>query len=298
MDTNKIAKKYCTNDKVQVMFSNASQIICSKDGYLYLRNGNITIHKYLSDPQRSKMPYHNNPVGKWHATHLFKYDQVYIKFTKYRRMNDCVQPMPDSYSLSFLYFHKNSKGETICSEMYLSDFEKRTNDMTLSKEELKNFLYETTGIKGKYILDKLYGIEYAKSVDEKILINKSFLDLSDSSIVNLYNLKKKPMNFQHLDEILGTNKRREKKDDTSWKISSLNEITEEFCITSPTPRLSSPFLIEVTDTTVNVFEFEVFYCKEDCFKVKYKKTSIIPNLENILVSAENSNYSIDPSFDE
>lgn len=286
MDTYKMAKKYCTNDKVQVMFSNAlSQIICSKDGYLYLRDGDVTVHKYLTDSQRKKMPYHNKPSGKWHAAHLFKYDQVYVKFTRYRRMNDCILPMSDGYSLSFLYFYKVGKGEAIVSEMYLSDFNKEEGEMTFTKEELRNFLYESSGVKGKYIFEWLYGIKYAKSVGEEISIDKNFLDLSDNFIIDLYNFTKAPIHFNIFDD------NEEKEDDESWKVSSIDDITEEFTLTNG---FYAPILVEVNDTAIIVFEFEVTYCSKNCFRVKYEKVVITPNLVDILTSAVTSDYTRDP----
>jgi len=102
-----IKSKYCTNDKVQIMFSNApNQIICSRDGYLYLRDGEITIHRYLEDDERKKMPYHDRPSSTKHANHLLKFNQLYAKFTQYREMESVFKMDRMYYTLSFLYAKK------------------------------------------------------------------------------------------------------------------------------------------------------------------------------------------------
>lgn len=295
MDTAKIKKKYCTDDKVQVMFSNApSQIICSKDGYLYLRDGDVTVHKYLSDPQRKKMPYRNKPTSDRHATHLFKYGQVYAKFTRYRNMADSFFYDEDSYSLTFLYFHKVGKGEAICSELYLGDFDKETEtETTFTRSELEEFLYGTSGIKGKYILGWFSGIRYAKSENESISINKKFLDLSDEAIIELHNHAKEPikMVIPYFDE------ESKKEDDESWKAHTIDEVTE-FSMTNYGFNFHYPIMLVITDTEMTVYEFEVIYCGKDCYKVKSQKVNITPNLVDILTSAVNSEYPTDPSFAE
>ena len=186
MDTNKIKSKYCANDKVQLMLSNApNQIICSKDGFLYLRDKDLTIHKYLSDPQRKKMPFHKEYLSKWHATHLFKYNQIYVKFTKYQQYSS---PLPKKYTLSFLYFYKVGKGEAVVAEMYLHDFPKENRVITFKENVLEDYLFDSSVFeqfdhcKGKYIFDWTNDIKYAKSSVEDIIINNtSFKDLLDTS---------------------------------------------------------------------------------------------------------------------
>lgn len=293
MDTYKIAKKYCTEEKVQVMFSNAPrQIICSKDGYLYLRDGDIKIHKYLTDSIREKMPYRNRPDGRWHATHLFKYDQVYVKFTRYRRMNPSLALMPDGYSLSFLYFHKLNNGEAIASEMYLGDFKKEKGEKYFSKKGLEEFLYGISDIKGKYIFEWEHGIQYAKSPEEIICIDgiRKFLDLSDEAIINSYNIRNMFLNFQLFDE--GYDDKEEEK---QVKIESLDEIKEEFSMIGG---FNAPILVEVSEDGINVYEFDVIYCGKDNFKVEYEKTEVKPNIAKILNSSVKSKYTPEPDFDE
>ena len=124
MENSKVKRMYCTDDKVQVMFSNApNQIICSKDGYLYLRDGDLTIHRYLQDPIRKTMPYGNMPSSAKHASHFLKYGQVYVKFTSSRPMGSVFACCDGGYELTFLYATKTKNGEAILSEWAVFDGE-------------------------------------------------------------------------------------------------------------------------------------------------------------------------------
>jgi len=79
MQINTIRPKYCTPEKVQIMYSNApKQFILSRDGLLYLKNGNTIIHRYLDDPIRASMPYSEHPCSAEHASHLLKYGEIYL----------------------------------------------------------------------------------------------------------------------------------------------------------------------------------------------------------------------------
>ncbi|MDO4283061.1 MAG: hypothetical protein Q4D02_05420 [Clostridia bacterium] len=296
MEISRIRKKYCTEDKVQIMLSNAkSQIICSKDGYLYLRDGNITIHKYLTDLQRKDMPYHSRPSSKRHATHLFKYDQLYVKFTRSRAMNDSIRLDADSYTLSFLYFYKIGKGEAICAELFLDDFTKEEETIRIfSKKELEDFLYGVSSeIKGKYILEWFYGIRYAKSSEESISIQKKFLSLSDEDVTKLHNLAKEPIRIvNYFDK-----SSRKHCEDESWKANNIDEITE-FSMTNYGFNFNYPIMIIITSNEVLVYEFEVICCKKDSFKVRSQRIRITPDLVNILTQAIHSDYPPEPSSED
>lgn len=187
MNIYKIKKKYCTKNKVQVMFSNApSQIILSKDGYIYLREQDIIIHRYLIDPVRKEMPYHNNPLDSIRATHLFEYDKLYAKFTKYREMNKFFR-FENSYSLTFLYFVRAENGEALMAEIDFKDFKKeKETSQKFSKIELEKFLYEFDAkTQAKCLFELSGGIKYVKHINEKFSIpNDKFFNFLDEEFVS------------------------------------------------------------------------------------------------------------------
>lgn len=304
MEIHKIKKRYCTEDKVQVMFSNApNQIICSKDGFLYLRVRGITSHhKYLSDPQRKKMPYRKFPSSKGHASHLFKFNQIYVKFTKYRAMSSGLKLESDDYTLSFLYFQKYKEREAIFSEMFLDDFECEETFTMMSQKEVEEFIYGISEEEGKYIFDYESGIIYAVSAHEEEIIRKYVFDFSDNSIIERYNYINEPLRID--DSYISLSNKVEKSnvkdnDDESWKVNTIDDV-KEFSITGSKWgfRENNLVMITITENGVIANEFEIFYCGKDSYKVKSNKTLITPNLNGILKTGEDAEYPSDPDFDE
>jgi len=296
MTINKIKKKYCANDKVQVMFSNApSQIIFSKDGYLYLREQDVTIHRYLADPVREEMPYRNNPSSNNHATHLFEYDKIYAKFTRYRNMSSGYHP-EDSYSLTFLYFVRAENGEALCAEISLRDFKKEEEiSQKLSKAELEKFLYDLNGTQAKCIFEWFGGIQYVKHAKEVVgIANDNFLNLSDEEIIRRYNFKNEPMYCLIFDE----EERAKKEADESWKVHSIEEVKDFVLTHHGVFSQYDPMLLVIEGDVMYVYDFTVKFINKDCFEVKSLKRKIALSYNDILRYANNCEYTNDPSFDD
>lgn len=296
MDINKIKRKYCTNDKVQVMFSNApSQIILSKDGYLYLRESDVTIHRYLTDPVRKEMPYRNNPSSSNHATHLFEYDKIYAKFTRYRNMGIGYYP-EDSYSLTFLYFVRAENGEALCAEISLRDFEKEEEtSQKLSKAELEKFLYDLNGTQAKCIFEWFGGIQYVKHTKEVVgIANDNFLNLSDEEIIRRYNFKNEPLYWFIFDE----EKRAKKEADESWKVHSIEEVKDLVLTHHGIFSQYDPMLLVIEGDEMYVYDFTVTLINKDCFEVKSVKRKIALSNNDILHYANSCEYTHEPSFKE
>jgi len=295
MTINKIKKKYCTDDKVQVMFSNApNQIIFSKDGYLYLREQDVTIHRYLTDPVRKEMPYRNHPSSSNHATHLFEYDKIYAKFTGYRNMGGaCLSE--DSYSMTFLYFVRAENGEALCAEIDLGDFEKEEETFQkLSKAELEKFLYDLNGAQAKCIFGWFAGIQYVKHTKEAIgITNDNFLNLSDEEIIRRYNFKNAPICF-----IFNEEERAKRETDESWRVHSIEEVKEFVLTHHGVFAQYDPMLLVIEDNEMYVYDFTVKFINKDCFEVKSIKRKIALSYNDILRYANNCEYPRDPSFDD
>lgn len=296
MTINKIDKKYCADGKVQVMFSNApSQIIFSKDGYLYLREKDVTIHRYLTDPVRDVMPYRNNPSSSNHATHLFEHDKIYAKFTRYRNMARGGYP-EDSYSLTFLYFVRAENGEAICAELKPEDF-KKEEEITkiLSKEELEKFLYELNDEESKCIFEYFGGIQYVRHTRETIAIkNDKFLNLSDNEIVKRYNFKNEPLYCLILDEEV----RAKREADESWKAHSIEEVKDFVLTHHGMIEYYSPMLLVVKGAQMYVYDFKVTLLKKESFELKYTKRTISLSYNEIIRHANNCEYTSDPKFED
>lgn len=288
MENTKIKKMYCTDDKVQVMFSNASsQIICSKDGYLYLRDGDLTLHRYLEDPARKTMPYGNTPSSQKHASHFLKYGQVYVKFTSSRTMGSVFACCDGGYTLTFLYATKTITGEVILSEWAVFDGEDFYQNPTsktkiMNKEELEEFLYGTSGLTGKYIFTFNRGIKYANSVNEEHVIKKVFIDLSDDAIIKLYNIMKRPIS-------LFGNNTQESEDDAT----TIDEV-KEFSITGN--GWNNPVMVTITDSKITFYEFEITYCSKDCYRVNLNKVKVKPDMLKIHFSISTAKYPPELNF--
>ena len=294
MEIHKIKKMYCKDDKVQVMFSNApSQIIFSESGYLYLRKGKLTIHAYLNDPVRNKMPYKNNPSSSNHATHLFEYDKTYVKFTSDRAMGGSFK-YHDSYSLTFLHFIRAENGEAILAEASLTDFElEEEKKAILSKEKLKKFLYDVDGVDAKAIFEWFSGIMYFSHINEDIgIFNKNFLDLSDEEIIERYNRKNEPL-------ILFNEEERERKmKERAWEVHSIDEV-KEFVLTRHGMFTDYyPMLLVVKGNNIVVYDFEVTFLERDRFRLSIKKRNISLTYNDILREANNLEYPNDPEFED
>lgn len=294
MEIDKIKKKYCANDKVQLMFSNPRQIILSKDGYLYLREQGITIHRYLTDPVRKKMPYKNKPSSRDHATHLFEYDKIYAKFTAYRDM--CARfPLEDLYSLTFLYFIRAENGEAFCAEFDLEDFkaEKETSQI-LSKAGLEKFLYDLDGVDAKCIFEYPVGIRYAKHKRESTVItNDSFLNLSDEGIIDSYNRENESLLYLIIDE---KEQAKEMKANKSLHVYSIEDIKDFVLTYHGFNNCYSPMLLVINGNEMYVYDFSITFKEKDCFEVKSKKRKIVLNHNDILRNANDCKYTHDPSF--
>ena len=264
----KIAKKYCTSDKVQVMFSNArSQIICSKDGYLYLRDGDVILHRYLEDDTRGLMPFSSYPSSSRHTSHLLKYNQTYIKFTSSRPMGSVFAICDGGYELTFLYATKAITGEVILAEWSVfdgEDFYQKPTEITkyMTRKQLEEFLYGTSGLIGKYIFsfnDFSGGIKYAWSANEEHFVKKNFIDLPDE-----------------VEDV------------------SKVEHVKEFCITGS--GFVEPAMVTITDSEVTLYVFSITYCSKDHYKVELQKVKVKPNKHEIRSLISKAKYPPEPTF--
>lgn len=263
MEITKIRPKYCAKDKVQIMFSNAyPQVICSKDGYLYFRDSTKTIHKYLDDPLKESMPYYNEPSSDYHATHLLKYNHIYLKSTTNRNM--VSNPRNNGSILTFLYCAKLNKGAVV-AEAFLEDFVKEDEEQTIimTKDELEKFLYDTSNIDLKCILDP-FEIVYLKYKDDTSLLKKSFIDLSDSGIIDTYNQFKRGYFIGYSYPSPGLH------------FKDISEVKPFKIIPRPsiTGNRPKPLIISISNDIITVRRCTIEYVATNQFKVTYNETII------------------------
>ena len=298
MEITRIRKKYCVDGKVQIMFSNApSQVILSSDGFIYLRDGDTTIHRYLADPIRKKMPYKNMPSSKDHATHLFEYDKLYAKFTSYRNMGRGYS-MEDCHTLTFLYFVRTENGEALCAEFRYSDFKSDDEiEEIMSKEDLERFLYDLTlsEADAKCILDWQSGMKYVRHKKEAIcLTRENFLPLDDASIIAKANAHNEPIYSLIFDDEL----RKKKMEDKSWMVHSVDEIHDLYLTHRGMLGGYNPVQLVIRGNKMYLHDFEVVFVGPGKFKLRNKRYVIEMSYNEILKRAHNVEYSMEPDFDQ
>lgn len=278
MLVNKILPKYCSSEKMQIMYSNApKQFILSREGLLYLREGNYTIHRYSDDPARCSMPYFDHPSSAEHANHLLKYNELYVKFTSDRNITSDYKE--GKFHLSFIYCYKNLEDETILVELTLEDLlacemvESKTE--LLTREQLEAFLYQVSTLKAKCIVHPYKGAMYLKSSSDSITLNSSFLDLSDEGITKLYNSSN-----HHLDIA-----------------KDISEV-KRFVLTHLGYLNSLPYLVSVSDSQIEVFSLFITYIGHERFELTTRSFKIDESkIKGILCNHLNElKYPKEPNF--
>jgi len=300
MEIFKIRKKYCTDDKVQLMLSNSpQQIICSADGYAFLRDSELILHKYIEDKQRFKLPYHDKPISESHVNHLFEYNKLYIKATSDRNMVGGYSLASDSLTITFLYFIKLKDGDALCAEIPLSHFKSMLNKKVqyFTAKELEDFLYNVKGTTAKIICDGME-IKYAKHKNEELFIDKSFIDITEKGIVSAYNHFKETKSIPLFDE----KRRKELLEERPWEIKSVDKISEELVLTHHGIITSrGPILITIKECgEIEVINFKVAFCKKDVFRVEAHKAPIFFGIRDAMTYAANVDYlsyTSEPDFD-
>jgi len=301
MEIFRIRKKYCTDDKVQLMLSNAPhQIICSSKGYTFLREGEIIIHSYIDESKALKIPYKDNPISNNHVNHLFEYDKLYVKVTSDRGMGRGYSPGGGCYDFTFLYFTKLKDGDALGAEIPISYFKSSfsTKVQYFNKKELEDFLYGTNGILSKIIFDGQFGIKYIKHINEKIFIKKDWLDISDEGIIKEYNFQMEDKNVPLFD----VERRNKLLKERPWEISNINDIKEELVLTYHgmlSDRFPTMILLK-SGSGIEVIDFKVSFCKKDCFRIETKNIPIDFGIRELMTHAANTDsisYTSEPDFE-
>lgn len=300
MDIFRIASKYCSDEKVQLMLSNAPhQIICSVDGYVFFREDEVTVHRYLDDKIRNKMPYRNKPMSDNHVNHLFEYDKLYIKITSDRNMGRGFCLSSGCYSFNLMYFTRCENGDAIGSEIPMSYFKFKDKKVKYyTTEQLNDFLRGLNGLKCKIIYEDQFGIRYAKHINEDLFIDNKFIDISEAGIIDNYNKEKEMESIPLFD----TERRERLLKERPWEISDVNQIDEEFVLTYH-GMLSDrdPIMITINNSNeIEIYTFKVAFCKRDCFRVETKRIPVLFGVRELMAACANRDsvsYTSEPHFD-
>lgn len=295
MEFTKIRAKYCTDEKVQIMLSNANrQIIFSQDGFLYLRDNSVLTHKYLDDPIRTQMPFKDHPSSDNHATHLFKYNQIYVKHTSNRDMR-----YPDTFSgfftLSFLYLIGLKNGNAVFAEAELEHFKsvsKKTKIMDTN--EIKNFLFDISNCNTKCVLDSLHGIKFAKSSNETVLVDNYSHTFEEQNIVKAYNGYMRPNYlFTYHTEEAAKNLAK-----TIEDVKPFNMLYQNRNYLLATT--ASIYVVEIIDTHVVVYKVDISFISPDKFEVNIEKFNIHSScfIESLPSDLKRLAFSDEPVFNE
>jgi len=279
MNVFKIPKKYCTQEKVQ-MFCNFSdeQIIFSYDEWLYLRKGVTIVDKYETEPLKGVMQCIEKSEAnssRFYVRQFYKYNTVYVKFAS------CLKSVSynfdeDAYALSFLYFIREKSGAAVGVEMYLCDFNTKSNTLHgLEQKDVEAFFYDISNVGAKYVFDWSNGIRYARFRDEPSYVMRDIIDFSRNGIVKKYNT------YQQA--------RSRIKNVDFQKITSINQINQEFSMTSGGTYCDVyPLMIITSGVEMEVAEFDVIYCKQNEYKIRILNRKIVPDVKKIMDMAKNA----------
>lgn len=286
MEIFKVASKYCIEDKVQLMLKNSdSQIICSKEGYLYLKKDDILIHRYLTDPLREGMPYSDTPTSKEYNTHLFKYNQIYVWFCNELGYDEFG--LVGGYSLNFIYFLKTKNNEAIGVIFKLDDFkyeEKSFENMTgLAVEK---FLYQHEDEIGKYIFNSFSGIKCAWDKSENLILGNSVVDLSEENILHSHNAYNIPIYLFRTE--------------ADEYVTDIKEV-ENVIISERNGFMGSSTksnMVIIKENDIIIYNFDIWYCSKNRYKIK-ADTCLIrigDDLKKKIMNTKNISYTSDPDL--
>ena len=274
----KLRSYHLIDDKVylELPYSD-THIICSKDGFLYLRYLDITIHKYLLRKSAESPPY--PLVGDNLVPHLFEYNKIYLNYEAHKNSGDTI---------SFFYFMKASNNESLFAEIYLQEVEKFCNKafpyepkketLNLNREQLEKILYDISDEKSKYIIHSYKGLKYAKHLSEPISICEDFIDLSDDGIINLYNSEMESL--KRFGEIVAKQK------STGFvKVKNISDVPS-FPI-EPRGFMSNPHnLLIISKHNISIQKISISFVSKDNFKVTTSEILLTePLIKDMILSS-------------
>ncbi|MBE5813407.1 MAG: hypothetical protein E7314_07195 [Clostridiales bacterium] len=275
MDVSKINYKYCTKDKVQITLNNAyNQLICSKDGYLFYKFDDLTLHRYCIERERFSLPNHDPAFSNLHANHLFKFNQPYVFFTPYNTSHVPYSFVDDTYHVRFLYFVKLPNGDV--AYLDTTDFDSsNTETKMMTLEELNSFLFDITDVCGKYIIDWNTGVKYAKSKNEILMVDK-YPAYCYETILQNYN-------------------KFEARRNPSFKpVSNINDVGEHVLTVASLGY--NPLLVTISEDKISTYIFKITFCGPDKFKVDLRFGDVTFDENAIAKRAKNLLYS--DTFDD
>lgn len=284
---NKIDKKYCVGNRVQVMFPDTeNQIIFNKDGVLFLksfyRNGRIIFDKYLTEQDKEAFPYGEAINFENYNCHIFDCDKVYVRMADKPSEYNITVPY-SGYHLSFLLFKKMKDGNVIGEEQPLSIFKSEKTEITTDAFGVKSYFDRQNDEFSKYIFCELSGLEYVNSKDLGVNINRFNLDLDNESIVEQYNQQSRPLPCFSIDSLykMEGNQLREKVSDNSWMKTNISEVKEFSLIDFGIIGEVDQYLVTVKDDQINISKFDIVFISENVFKIKEQKYYVSPDCFDI-----------------
>ena len=155
--------------------------------------------------------------------------------------------------INSLYFIKDGKKGAYCVVLGISSFLPDNVIMNnLTREEVKDFLYNTDKLGAKCIFDKNAKIKYARFLNDTEPKINNYLDLSDESIIKLYNnIHERYKGFT--------------------KINSIEDVKEVSIVYKSPYELAfsetSPVLILAKNDEIYVYKFGIVYSFENDFTI-------------------------------
>lgn len=186
-------------------------------------------------------------------------NEIYVRFCYTGGLYNRV------YALSFMYWTKNEKDETILATSTLKDFKvDEVITETMNKKQLRSFLYDTIDTPGKFIFDD-DGVQYVKFIDGRANTGyDSFIDLSTDGLVHKYNSSLQYYSISKIPESM--------KAKTLYDFYGKSFVLTEHGDGPLAPRY--PYLITFEHDTVKVQQIKITMIGRKAFEVESRITRI------------------------
>ncbi len=274
----KLRSEHLINDKIyfELPYYN-TQLICSKDGFLYCKHSDFIIHKYLLE-KYDDCPTYPLTYDRL-VPHLFNKQQIYLNFESSKS---------GISNISFLYFISSGRNEPLFAEIYFQEiinFCKNSIDykpnkilQSFTREQLESFLYNVYEDRSKYLIHPLKGLMYARHLSEPISIKENFLDFSDEGIIKLYNSELESL--KKFGEIVAKQK------STGFEnIENINDVPS-FLIEPRGYMATPPLLCIISKHNISVQKISISFESKDNFKVSTSEILITePLIRDMMLSS-------------
>jgi len=263
------------NNTVRVLFKNIFSVIdtfkftkeqlpelliCSKDGYIYIKNDKIVQANFNGNPNEI-IEYDSQINGHYMVITL---NTIYVVLMP---NNDNVLLLDKKYTATFVYAHKSQNGKAIVFQCNIDDNDLKPIEPTVfDTTTMQRYLYSlNNNERVKCLYDSINGIDYATSCFGEQKIEKNILNFTDEGIVRLFNASQ----FFTLDAL---------------HIKSISDVPPFDFKKRPFAFSSQPYKLSILDNKIVLEKYNIRYIAPNCFNVYRKYIDLSPEyFKSILI---------------